>query len=74
MIPRGFLRRLIDGADHSLDAERDLGIHLVPVNGPLLQISVLRIRIRMIHIFLDLPDPDPLGRDTDLDPSIFKQK
>jgi hypothetical protein len=32
---------------------------------------VLRIRIRM---FLGLPDPDPLVRGTDPDPSITKQK
>ena len=25
-------------------------------------------------MFLGLPDPDPLGRDTDPDPSIIKQK
>ncbi len=39
-------------------------------------ISVLRIRIRRIHIFLGLPDPHPdlLVRDTDPDPSIIKQK
>jgi hypothetical protein len=38
---------------------------------------VLRIRIRKIHMFLGLtdPDPDPLVRDTDpnADPSIIKQ-
>jgi hypothetical protein len=34
----------------------------------------LRIRIRRIHMFLGLPDPDPLVRDTDPDPSIIKQK
>jgi hypothetical protein len=34
----------------------------------------LRIRIRRIHKFLGLPDPDPLVRDTDADPSISKQK
>jgi hypothetical protein len=52
-----------------------------------LVLSVLRIRIRRIHIFwasrirnrrinmfLGLPDPDPLVRDMDLDPSISKQK
>jgi hypothetical protein len=40
--------------------------------------SVLRIRIRRIHMFLGLPDPnlDPLVRDTNPypDPSIIKQK
>jgi hypothetical protein len=45
--------------------------------------AVLRIRIRRIHMFLGLPDPDPLVRDTDPDPlvrdtdpdpSITKQK
>jgi KRAB domain-containing zinc finger protein len=37
--------------------------------------AVLRIRIR-IHMFLGLPDPDPLvrGMDPDLDPSIIMQK
>ncbi len=36
--------------------------------------AVLRFRIRRIHMFLGLPDPDPLVRDTDPDPSIIKQK
>ncbi len=36
--------------------------------------AVLRIRIRRIHIFLALPDPDPLIRGTDLGPSFIKQK
>ncbi len=39
---------------------------------------VLRIRIRRIHMFLGLLDPDPLvrGKDLDLAPdhSIIKQK
>jgi hypothetical protein len=37
---------------------------------------VLRIRIHRIHMFLGLldPDPDPLVRGTDPDPSIIKQK
>jgi hypothetical protein len=45
---------------------------------------VLRIRIHRIHMFLDLPDPDPLVRgmdpdkdpalDPDPDPSIIMQK
>ncbi len=37
---------------------------------------VLRIRIRRIRMFLGLldPDPDPLVRCTDPDPSIIKQK
>jgi hypothetical protein len=36
---------------------------------------VLRIRIHRIHMFLGLPDPDPLvrGIDPDLDPSIIMQ-
>jgi hypothetical protein len=34
--------------------------------------AVFRIRIR-IRKFLDHPDPDPLVRDTDPDPSIIKQ-
>jgi hypothetical protein len=33
--------------------------------------SVLRIRI---HMFLGLPDPDPLVRGMDPDPSIIMQK
>jgi hypothetical protein len=33
--------------------------------------SVLRLRI---HLFLDLPDPEPFVRGTDPDPSIIKQK
>ncbi len=39
-------------------------------------ISVLRIRIRRIHLLLGLldPHPDPLVRDTDPDPSVIKQK
>jgi len=38
--------------------------------------AVLRIRIRMIYMFLGLPDLDPLVRDMDpnLDPSIINQK
>jgi hypothetical protein len=40
--------------------------------------AVLRIRIRRIHMFLGLPDPhpDPLPvvKDIDLNPSIIKQK
>ncbi len=37
--------------------------------------AVFRIRIQRIHMFLDLPDPDPLvrGVDPDPDPSIIKQ-
>jgi hypothetical protein len=39
---------------------------------------VFRIRIHLIHMFLDLPDPDPLVRGMDLDPdpdpSIIMQK
>jgi hypothetical protein len=37
-------------------------------------LSVLRLRIRRIHMFLVFPDPDPKVRDTDPDPSIVKQK
>jgi hypothetical protein len=50
-------------------------------------LPVLRVQIRRIHMFLGLPDPDPLIRDTvpdpivrdtdpdqDQDPSIIKQK
>jgi hypothetical protein len=38
--------------------------------------TVLRIRIRKIHKFLGLLDPDPVVRGTDTapDPSIIKQK
>jgi hypothetical protein len=38
--------------------------------------SVLRIRIHWIHMFLGLlePDPDPLVRGMDPDPSIVMQK
>jgi hypothetical protein len=38
--------------------------------------AVLRIRIHRIHMFLGLPDPDPLvrGMDLDPDPSIIMQK
>ncbi len=32
------------------------------------------IRIRRIHMFLGLLDPDPLVRGTDADPSIIRQK
>ncbi len=35
--------------------------------------AVFRIRIR-IHMFLGLPDPDPLVRGMDPDPSIIMQK
>jgi hypothetical protein len=33
---------------------------------------VLWIRIDMIHMFLGLPNPDPLVRGSDPDPSIIK--
>jgi hypothetical protein len=33
--------------------------------------AVLGIRIRRIRMFSGLPDPDPLARGTDLDPSLF---
>jgi hypothetical protein len=36
--------------------------------------AVLRIRLRRIHMFLGLPDLDPLGRESDPDPTIVKQK
>jgi hypothetical protein len=44
-------------------------------NGPETFEAVLRIRIRRIHLFLDLPDSDPdlLVRGTDPDPSIIEQ-
>jgi hypothetical protein len=54
-----------------------------PITGRLTNFSpqfrpVLRIRIRRIHMFLGLTDPDLLVRDTDPapdpDPSIIKQK
>ncbi len=37
---------------------------------------LIRIRINRIHMFLGLPDLDPLvrGMDPDPDPSIIKQK
>jgi hypothetical protein len=43
-------------------------------------LSVLRIRIRIwfricrIHMCLCAPDPEPLVRDTEPDPSIIKQR
>jgi hypothetical protein len=45
------------------------------VAGPPCQ-AVLRIRIHRIHMFLGLPDPDPLvrGMDPDPDPYIIMQK
>jgi hypothetical protein len=38
--------------------------------------AILRTRIRRIHMFLGLPDPDPsvIYTDPDADPSIIKQK
>jgi hypothetical protein len=33
----------------------------------------IRIRIHWIHMFLGLPDPEPLVRGMDPDPSIIKQ-
>jgi hypothetical protein len=36
--------------------------------------AVFRIRIHRIHMFWGLPDPDPLVRGMDPDPSISKQK
>jgi hypothetical protein len=35
-------------------------------------LSVLRIQIRRIHLFLGLPDPDPLVRGTDPDLHDFR--
>jgi hypothetical protein len=35
---------------------------------------IIRIRILRIHMFLGLPDPDPLVRGIDPDPSIIMQK
>jgi hypothetical protein len=35
---------------------------------------VLRIRIRRIHVFLVLPDPDPLVNGMGPDPSVIVQK
>jgi hypothetical protein len=32
--------------------------------------AVLRIRIHRIHMFLGLPDPDPLVSGMDLDPAL----
>ncbi len=40
----------------------------------LLQVLRIWIRIRRIHMFLGLLDPDPLVRGMDPDPSIIKQK
>jgi hypothetical protein len=39
-------------------------------------VTVLRIRIHRMHMFLGLPDPDPLvrGMDADPDPAIIMQK
>ncbi len=37
-------------------------------------LAVLRIRIHRIHMFSGLPDPDPLVRGMDPDPSIIMQK
>ncbi len=37
-----------------------------------LTLSVFRIRIHRIHMFLGLPDPDPLVRDMDPDPDLWK--
>jgi hypothetical protein len=34
--------------------------------------AVLRIRIYRIHVFLGLPDPDPLVRGIDPDPALDK--
>jgi hypothetical protein len=36
--------------------------------------AVLRIRIHRIHMFLGLPDPNPLVRGVDPDPSIIMLK
>ncbi len=53
-------------------------LHSEPRHQTRITQAVLRIRIRRIHMFLGLPDPNPLVRDTDtnqdLDPSIIKQK
>jgi hypothetical protein len=44
------------------------------VHNLIYHMAVLRIRIRRIYMFLGLPEPDLLVRDTDPDPSIIEQK
>ncbi len=66
------LQVLLDGAvqgeAHLLQQEVHLHAHMLQ---PVFRIR--GIRIRRIRMFLGLPDPDPLVRDTDPDPSIIKQ-
>ncbi len=57
-----FLSNMVDRFPHILWSRRVLFTML----GRSWKVSVLRIRIRMIHMFL--ADPDPLVRDTDPDP------
>jgi hypothetical protein len=49
--------------------------YLLPKN-KLISVAVLRIRVRRIHMFLGILDPDPLVRGSDPDPapSIIMQK
>ncbi len=74
LVPDGFrepaLQVLFDGAvqgeAHLLQQEVHLHAHKSQ--------PVLRIPIRRIHMFLGLPDPDPLVGDMDPDPPNIKQK
>ncbi len=34
-----------------------------------MEVLEIRNRIRRIRMFLGIPDPDPLGKDPDLDPA-----
>jgi hypothetical protein len=47
----------------------------IPYSEPVLRIRIrIPIRIHQTHMFLGLPDPDPLVRGMDPDPSIIMQK
>ncbi len=49
-------------------------LFMIPSSNPVSKVAVLRIRIRRIRIFLDLPDPNLLAKGTDPDPTIIMQK
>jgi hypothetical protein len=54
--------------------KKNLAANKISPLGNIRFFAVMRIRIFRFHMFLDLPDPDPLVRYTDPDPSIIKKK
>jgi hypothetical protein len=56
-------KSLAEAAFSEMDSDND-GV----VTRSVLSVAMLRIRIRRIHMFLSLPDPDPLVKGTGMDP------